>query len=366
MKAFNHSRFKGESKRYYTEEIVQKNYSLQVEILEWFFKEFKDTNIIIPIISPFMDLNFFAQTIANTNDLDKMIGEFTNRKSATRGIFHEELILKKPLKDPILEKEEIILEHEKFIDLAKASPILSNKIPMVYIIGPLTLLAQLISPEKLLLQLVKKPNSGLVNPLLNKWLEYTTKCLKSLGDYLLKLDFKVFCILEPIACYFDNIRFKQMVLNPLNSLIDFFKKQSCDVILHACGNTTHLFNSFSKLKSLDAFNLDQEVSLMQFAKLIKSKIIIGNSNNKTLFLEDEKELFYQSIKMQLINSEIEDEGRYIPGTGCEITLLDDDPIKALRKLNALLKGYDPLLRTYLFQEIDKKYKNEMMKSYTLN
>ena len=335
-------------------------------MLEWFFEEFKNTNIIIPIINPFMDLNFFAQTIANANTLVKNLVELPNNESAIKSFLYDDLILKKKLKDPTLEKDKIVLEHAKFINLAKSSPILSNKIPMAYIIGPLTLLAQLISPENLLLQLVKKPNNGLINPLLNKWLEYTTKCSKILGDYLLKLDFKVFCILEPIACYFDNIRFIQLVLNPLNSLIDFFKKHSCDVILHACGNTTHLFNSFSKLKNLDAFNLDQEVSLMQFAKLIKSKVIIGNSNNKTLFLEDEKELFFQSIKMQLINSEIEDEGRYIPGTGCEITLLDEEPIKALRKLKALLKGYDPLLRTFLFQEIDKKYKYEMMKLYRLN
>jgi uroporphyrinogen-III decarboxylase len=203
----------------------------------------------------------------------------------------------------------------------------------------------------------KQENTG--DSILKKWIDYTKECSKILAKYLLKLGFEVFCILEPNAIYLDNARFQNYLLNPLNSLIKLIKANNNSIIFHACGNTTVLFNSFAKLKEVDAFSLDEEVSLKQFSKLVRDKVLIGNSNNKTLFLDDEHEIFRNSILIQLINRDLEKEGRYIPGPGCEITLLDENPNKALLKLKALLSGYDPKLRDYIFQHIDANFLNKV-------
>ncbi|MFX0177576.1 MAG: uroporphyrinogen decarboxylase family protein [Candidatus Hodarchaeota archaeon] len=359
LKAFNIYKFKGEKEKYHSEKVMRSDFKLQVEILEWIYGELESLDVSIPIISSFMDLNSLAQSVALVNGKGIVIKNFPTGETAIKSFFNHDLILNNQMKYPILEKDKILFQNEIFVKLVRSSPILSDKLLMGFIPGPASLLAQLISPEKMLLLSVKNRQEHTRNSILKKWIDYTTECSKILAKYLLKLGFEVFCILEPNAIYLDNARFQNYLLNPLNNLIKLIKTNNCPVIFHVCGNSTMLFNSFAKLKEVDAFSLDEEVSLKQLSKLIRDKILIGNSNNKALFLDDEREIFHKSILMQLVNRDLEKEGRYIPGPGCEITFLDENPNKALLKLKALLKGYDPKLRDYVFQYIDENFLNKV-------
>lgn len=361
LKAFNTYKFKGEKEKYHSEEAMRSDYKLQVEILEWIYGELERLDVSIPIISSFMDLNSLAQSVALANGKGVVIKNLPTGETAIKSFFNEDLMLNNQIKYPIPEKDEILCQNDIFVKLVHSSPILIDKLLMGYIPGPASLLVQLISPEKMLLLFAKNKQENTGDSILKKLIDYTTECSKILAKYLLKLGFEVFCILEPNAIYLDNTRFQHYLLNPLNNLIKLIKANNGSVIFHACGNTTMLFNSFAKLKEVDAFSLDEEVSLKQFSKLVRDKVLIGNSNNKSLFLDDEREIFHNSILMQLVNRDLEKEGRYIPGPGCEITLLDENPNKALLKLKALHRGYDPRLRDYVFQQIDENLLNKVKK-----
>jgi uroporphyrinogen-III decarboxylase len=361
LEPFNLSRFKDRKNEFYTYMDVRLIPEKQIEINEWIHEKISDV-AHINIISPFMDLTELAQAIATGNGYGNITRFSSTGAADVKPFLSREDITHLVLKIPDPEKDVYLLRNRTFSILKNNSSSLKKKILMGYVPGPFTLINQLIGPEAIML-FAKTSNSKLnefMQNLLHKWIDYAVNVINKFVDYLIRAQYEVICILEPHAMNIESIHFSKFLVKPMNRVIKNVKDQKRSVIFHACGDTTKLFKAFARLERLDAFNLDEDVSLEYFAKIlskrmVKLPVIIGNYNNKNMFLEKSGILFQNTILMQLSHWPIEKEISYIPGTGCEITLLDVDPSRAVKKLKSFLKGCDPKIMGDLIRYIHENY-----------
>lgn len=361
LEPFNISLFNERKDQYYSYLDVRSSPEKQIEVNEWIHNKISDV-ADIQILSPFMDLTELAQAIANVNQFGNVTHFSSTGAMDIKPFLAQEDIDKNFLELPDPQKDSILSRNGKFSRLKKNSSILKKKILMGYVPGPFTLINQLIGPAAIMLfaKTSKSDVNKSMQNLLIKWIEYAIKAINVFIDYLIEECYEIICILEPHAMNIESIHFSKFLVKPMNQLIKNVKDQNKSVIFHACGDTTKLFKAFARLEGLDAFNLDEDVSLEYFAKILSKRmkklpIIIGNYNNKNMFLEKSGILFQNTILMQLSHWPIEKEISYLPGTGCEITLLDVNPIKAVGKLKSFLKGCDPKIMGDLIRYIHEHY-----------
>ena len=357
LNAFNDSNFDGNGEKYYSLGGVKDSMEVQVEILNWLHEQLSDIPVEIPIISPFMDLNVLAQSVAWANNCGDVINISTTGESTVTHFMTEEEIISNSFKFPIPDKDRLMSQQAKFCHIAKTHGYLKEKMFMGYIPGPATLLGQIMGMKKMLKLFALSGRDSFKLKCLQEGIDTTNKVTMLFADYLMKNGFGAICILEPTALYHDNKRFNKFIFGPLSHLIANIKEQGGAVIFHACGDTTKLLRSFARLKGVDAFNLDEEVSLKYIAGWAKDAVVIGNSNNKIMGFDEANVIYRNACLMQLKNRSIEVEGRYIPGPGCEITFLDENPKNVLRKLKALLMGYDPNVASVTIENIDESFSN---------
>jgi len=212
-----------------------------------------------------------------------------------------------------------------FVDaLAKISRELSStKIIGAYVLGPFTLLCQLLGLTRVFRE-VMRGEATFTEEYLVKLSEYSrgyVDLLASEGRADLVM------VLEPCLSLVRPEVFEKYSRKALENLLHYIKKKGLYSALHVCGRSNKII---PHLKSLpfDIIQLDYYVNIKEAKNILVNKCVLGNLNTKLFIDSTPDEVFNEAKKC------IEDGERklHILSAGCEIPLRSrPENIKALVK-----------------------------------
>jgi len=147
-----------------------------------------------------------------------------------------------------------------------------------YVIGPLTLAAELAGAEEFAVRIITEP-------------EFTSEMLAfsldAISGYagMLAARVDVVVILEPTAVMLSPDHFSSFASPALNDLCDNIKGSGAHPVLHVCGNTTPLLAQMADTGA-DGFSLDSQVDLVKAVTKIRPfQVLMGNIAPVEVMLE---------------------------------------------------------------------------------
>lgn len=196
-----------------------------------------------------------------------------------------------------------------FIDLMKK---MANYFPIIngaYVIGPFSMAGELMGVNNIALEVVLNP--GLVKTILG----FCTDIIKEYTLGLFEAGADTVAILEPTAVILSPAHYKEFSLKPVKKLTESIKQ---DIILHICGDTTHLIEDMNDSGAF-ALSLDSDVSLKEVKNHISDDIaIIGNLDPTNIFLQGSKYTVRKATN--ILKKEMKDRSNFIISSGCDLPL----------------------------------------------
>ena len=212
-----------------------------------------------------------------------------------------------------------------FVDaLAKISRELSSsKVIGGYVLGPFTLLCQLLGLTRVFREIMRGKTS-FTEAYLVKLSEYSKGYVDLLAD---EGGADLIMVLEPCLSLVRPSVFEKYSRKALENLLLYIKRKGLFSALHVCGRSNKIIHHFKNL-SFDIIQLDYYVNIKEAKKVLVGKCVLGNLNTKLFIESTPEELFNEARKC------IEEGGRklHILSAGCEIPLQSrPENIKAVIK-----------------------------------
>ena len=273
----------------------------------------------ISAVHPCMDLNLEAGAVARANNFDDCFKDADQDQPLEVVPFLPEntdfskLRVPSPDDDPLMSDRLAFFSGSKQIDFG-------NAIRTAWIIGPYSLSAKIMDPQKLS---TLSHMAGVLGEesdeakQMNACFDYATSCIKAYAQALESAGAQAIVMLGPAGgCGVitpDN--FGKSIVPRINAVID-----SLDIPLafHACGDTARYFDAFAMINA-EGFSLDREVDLMKMHRLRPDAMMIGNFDNTTMHFRTPFEICRAALSMSKKYAELDAMGKWWPGTGCEIT-----------------------------------------------
>jgi len=176
-----------------------------------------------------------------------------------------------------------------------------------YAIGPFTLAGELMGVSELCLNVIL--NSELVH----SFVEFSTYVIKDYVKALLDAGAETVAILEPSAVMLSPAQFEEFSGRYFSFLAEDLK---APLILHICGNSTHLLKKMSNIGAF-GLSLDNQVNLREASKIIpNSVVLIGNLDPVGIFLQSTPEEVAKATRD--LSSDMKGIKNFILSSGCDL------------------------------------------------
>lgn len=268
---------------------------IQLKTLELLIEKFKPDGIF-----PFMDLTVEAEALGlelNLPDNDNpsirnhCIKTIENLKSIRR------------------EYKGISGRMPIFLNLVEN---LAKKYSLVvgaYVIGPFTLVGELMGLENLCLNLMLKPAS------VHKFLDFVIVVIKDYAYALLTAGADVVVILEPSAVLLSPKQFEEFSGKYITRLVSDLGTK---LMLHVCGNSNHIVEQMSRT-GIMGLSLDSPVNLKEISDIVSEDIILmGNLDPIKVFLQSNPEEVAKATRALL--EEMAGVRNFILSSGCDLPI----------------------------------------------
>ena len=151
-----------------------------------------------------------------------------------------------------------------------------NIVKGAYVIGPYTLAGELMGVETMIMTLLENPE------LARQFIEFTYTVVNRYAKELFDAGADTIAVLEPSAVMLSPDLFEEYPGTYFKRLADDLQKP---LILHICGNTTHLIPKFP-FTNAAGLSLDSVVNFAAAAKKIpQDMVLIGNLDPVRVFME---------------------------------------------------------------------------------
>ncbi|MFO7887580.1 MAG: uroporphyrinogen decarboxylase family protein [Eubacteriales bacterium] len=203
---------------------------------------------------------------------------------------------------------------------------------LAYVIGPLTLVGELMGVEKVCMATVMDPD------FVKKQLDFSIKVISDYSNALIDAGADGIVVLEPTAMLLSPPSYAEFSLNPFKELLD--KANSKNLILHICGNTKHLVDGMCETGTT-GLSLDAPMDFEELKKQVPGNIaLIGNVDPVNVMLTGTPEKVESETKNLI--SKMSDVDNFILSTGCDL------PMET------------PMENIEAFMKIAKKWKNNSL------
>jgi len=215
---------------------------------------------------------------------------------------------------------------EVFIEVAKKMRENLQIVNGVHIIGPFTLAGELLGVNELTMNTILDPE------IVHECLDFVVEVISDYANALFEAGIDVISILEPTAMMISPAQFEEFSLAPFKKILE--KVNNKPLILHICGNTTHLIEKMSTSGAV-ALSLDWQVDMKEaIKKLPKEMFLIGNLDPVAVFLDmTEEQVRNATLKLK---EEMKEYSNFIISSGCDLPIKTKDEnvfsfIKAARE-----------------------------------
>lgn len=201
-----------------------------------------------------------------------------------------------------------------FVELMKK---MAASFPIInggYVIGPFTMAGELIGVNNIAIEVMINPD------LVKKVLEFCSDVIEKYTLALFEAGADTVAVLEPTAVILSPEQYKEFSLKPFKKLTNNINKP---LILHICGNTTHLIEQMIESGAI-GLSLDSDVDFKELKKQVPEDItLIGNLNPTKVFLQGS----INKVKEATISlkKEMKDRKNFIISTGCDLPI--DTPLE---------------------------------------
>lgn len=252
------------------------------------------------VLFPIMDLTLEAEALG----LPLMFPEGGIPSVAEHPVSKLEDLERLTLPDP-LQMGRMPLAIEVAEGMVEIAPALCG----AYVIGPLTLAAELAGAEEFAVRIITEP-------------EFTSELLafslEAISGYagMLAARVDVVVILEPTAVMLSPDHFSSFAIPALNDLGENIRGSGAYCVLHICGNTTHLLAHMADTAA-DGFSLDYQVELFRAAaKLRANQVLMGNIAPVEVMLEMDAAGVRNACESLL--AVMADIPNFVIATGCDL------------------------------------------------
>lgn len=181
---------------------------------------------------------------------------------------------------------------------------------LAYVIGPFTLVGELMGVEKACMASVMDP------AFIKKQLDFSNKVISDYANELFNAGADGIVVLEPTAMLLSPKSYVANSLEPFKQLSDQVGKKP--LILHICGNTNHLINGMCESGTI-GLSLDAPMDFAALKEKVPSNIaLIGNVDPVSKMLlssPEEVEIATQSLIDSMKGAD-----NFILSTGCDLPL----------------------------------------------
>lgn len=201
-----------------------------------------------------------------------------------------------------------------FVELMKK---MAASFPIInggYVIGPFTMAGELMGVNNIAIEVMINPD------LVKKVLEFCNDVIEKYTLALFEAGADTVAVLEPTAVILSPEQYKEFSLKPFKKLTNNINKP---LILHICGNTTHLIEQMIESGAV-GLSLDSDVDFKELKKQVPEDItLIGNLNPTKVFLQGS----INKVKEATISlkKEMKDRKNFIISTGCDLPI--DTPLE---------------------------------------
>jgi len=196
-----------------------------------------------------------------------------------------------------------------FIDVVENLARNFSIIKGAYTIGPFTLAGELMGVDELMINVMLNPG------LAHKFLEFATFIIKDYAYALLNAGADTIAILEPTAVMLSPRQFGEFSGRYFSYLVD---ELNAPLILHICGNTTHLLKKMSNIGAV-GLSLDSLVNLKEASKVVSSNVVlIGNLDPVRVFLQAKPQEVAEATRNLV--EEMNGIKNFILSSGCDLPI----------------------------------------------
>lgn len=179
-----------------------------------------------------------------------------------------------------------------------------------YVIGPFTLAGELMGPTDVATNVLLNPD------LLKEVLEFSVEVISEYTKALFEAGADAITILEPTAVILSPTQYEEFSQKYFQKIYNNVDQK--DLILHICGDTTHLLPIMSQSSAV-GFSLDSQVNFTTAAEIIdNNSLLIGNIDPVDVFLMGNDKIIKSSIKK--LCKKMKDKNNFILSSGCDIPL----------------------------------------------
>jgi uroporphyrinogen decarboxylase len=176
-----------------------------------------------------------------------------------------------------------------------------------YVCGPFTLAGLLMGAMEILMASYDDPQS------VREITSYCKSVIKTYARTLEEAGADAICILDPTAVMLSPDTFADFAGNYVKELVD---ELNVPVILHICGNTTHLTKQMVAT-GVHGLSLDMDVDIAEILRAVPENVVVmGNIDSKTLMPGGTPEEVAEATKKLLEATAAFD--NFIPSTGCDL------------------------------------------------
>ena len=271
------------------------NERIQLKTLELLIEKFKPDGIF-----PFMDLTVEAEALGlevdfadndNPSIRNHCIKTIENLKSIRRR--YKGISGRMPIFLNIVE------------NLAKNFSLIVG----AYVIGPFTLVGELMGLENLCLNLMMKPAS------VYKFLDFVTRVIKDYAYALLTAGADIVIILEPSAVILSPRHFEEFSGKYISHLVSDLGTK---LMLRICGNSNHILKQMSRT-GIMGLSVDSPVNLKETSNIVSEDVILmGNLDPIKVFLQSNPEEIAKATRILL--EEMKGIRNFILSSGCDLPI----------------------------------------------
>ena len=183
-----------------------------------------------------------------------------------------------------------------------------------YVVGPFTFAGELMGVGELTMNTIMQPD------LVNEFLEFSVTVISDYANALFEAGADTVCMLEPTAMMIAPEQFEEFSLAPFKKIVENVNQQP--IILHICGNTTHLIDLMGT-SGAAGLSLDWQVDMEAAIQRIPEDVfLIGNLDPVKVFLESTPEGVADAT--QALKSTMAKYPNFILSSGCDLPIKTSD------------------------------------------
>jgi len=193
-----------------------------------------------------------------------------------------------------------------------------------YVIGPISFAGLLMSVTDLMLAVISEPRfvMRVLDLATHIVIEYAKRLTSAGANYI--------AILEPTAMMLSPKQFSDVVRPRITEIT---KEIDVPAILHICGDTSHLFEEFSKLDSMYGLSLDSDVNLRDAYEKTR-KVVIGNINPVMVSNSSKQQVINEIYALTEKMAGVSD---FILSTGCDLP--PETPLENIAAFRECVSGH---------------------------